>query len=96
LDPAAALEFISALRTATDVGCLTTIASIDHSGEQLYEAFNTVCVIYEGHMVYFGPAKEARSYFVDMGFQPAQRQTTADFLVSGLPLCIYWAYFIVR
>lgn len=33
-------------------------------------------------MAYFGPAKDARQYFIDMGYEPANRQTTPDFLVS--------------
>ena len=33
-------------------------------------------------MAYFGPASEARQYFIDMGYKPANRQTTPDFLVS--------------
>lgn len=33
-------------------------------------------------MAYFGPAREARQYFIDMGYAPHNRQTTADFLVS--------------
>ncbi len=33
-------------------------------------------------MVYYGPANEARGYFEDMGYQPANRQSTADFLVA--------------
>ena len=33
-------------------------------------------------MSYFGPADQARQYFIDMGYQPANRQTTADFLVA--------------
>lgn len=33
-------------------------------------------------MAYFGPANEARQYFIDLGYEPANRQTTADFLVA--------------
>lgn len=33
-------------------------------------------------MAYFGPANQARQYFIDMGYEPANRQTTADFLVT--------------
>lgn len=33
-------------------------------------------------MVYYGPTSLARRYFVNMGFQPATRQTTPDFLVA--------------
>ena len=33
-------------------------------------------------MAYFGPADRAKQYFIDMGYEPANRQTTADFLVA--------------
>lgn len=33
-------------------------------------------------MAYYGPGDEARQYFIDMGYEPANRQTTADFLVA--------------
>ena len=62
---------------------MTTIVSIYQAGESLYELFDKVCVINEGRMAYFGPASRARQYFIDMGYQPANRQTTSDFLVSG-------------
>lgn len=42
-----------------------------------------VCVLSEGHMVFFGEAREARKYFIDMGWEAEERMTTADFLVSG-------------
>ncbi|OBZ76087.1 Brefeldin A resistance protein [Grifola frondosa] len=82
LDASTALEFVQALRIATDVMKLSTIVAIYQAGESLYEHFDKVCVIYEGKMVYFGPANRARQYFIDMGYEPANRQTTADFLVA--------------
>lgn len=81
LDASTALEFARALRIATDLVRVSTIVSIYQAGESLYEMFDKVCVIYEGRMAYFGPASEARQYFIDMGYQPANRQTTPDFLV---------------
>ena len=77
-----ALEFVQALRIATDVIRQSTIVSLYQAGESLYEHFDKVCVIYDGRMAYFGPANRARQYFIDMGYQPANRQTTADFLVA--------------
>lgn len=71
-----------ALRIATNLVRVATIVSIYQAGESLYEMFDKVCLIYEGRMVYFGPANEARQYFIDMGYEPANRQTTSDFLVS--------------
>ena len=43
-----------------------------------------VCVLSEGQMVFFGSAREARKYFIDMGWVADDRVTTADFLVAGL------------
>lgn len=76
------MEFVQALRIATDVGRQSTLVSIYQAGESLYEHFDKVCVVYEGKMAYFGPADRARQYFIDMGYQPVNRQTTADFLVA--------------
>ena len=88
---------MQALRIATDIARQSTIVAIYQAGEQLYEHFDKVCVIYEGRQVYMGPANRARQYFIDMGYEPANRQTTADFLVAGkqgsqpvlLPLSAY-------
>ena len=98
MDSSTALEFVRALRLATDTVHLTTIAAIYQAGESLYRHFDKVCVIYEGQMAYFGPADKARQYFIDMGcvqpcrfsandspfsrYEPANRQSTADFLVA--------------
>lgn len=62
---------------------MSTIVSIYQAGEGLYELFDKVCVVYEGRMAYYGPANKARQYFIDLGYEPANRQTTADFLVAG-------------
>ena len=77
------MEFIQALRIATDVARMTTVVSLYQAGEPLYDLFDKVCLLYEGHMVYFGRASEARQYFINMGYEPKNRQTTADFLVAG-------------
>ena len=61
---------------------ITTIVSLCQAGESLYDLFDKVAVIYEGRMAYFGPARGAFDYFVEMGYKPAHRQTTADFLVA--------------
>ncbi|KZT04946.1 pleiotropic drug resistance ABC transporter [Laetiporus sulphureus 93-53] len=82
LDASTALEFVRALRLATDIGRVSSIVSIYQAGESIYEVFDKVCVIYSGKMIYFGPADRARQFFIDMGYEPANRQTTADFLVA--------------
>ncbi|KAI0827349.1 pleiotropic drug resistance ABC transporter [Trametes gibbosa] len=82
LDASTALEFVQALRIATDIARQSTVVAIYQAGESLYQHFDKVCVVYEGRQVYFGPADKARQYFIDMGYEPANRQTTADFLVA--------------
>ena len=67
LDASTALEFVRALRLATDTFEQTTIVSIYQAGESLYEYFDKVCVIDAGRMAYFGPADQAKQYFLDMG-----------------------------
>lgn len=61
---------------------MSTLVSIYQASESLYQLFDKVCVIYEGRMAYFGPADQARQYFVDMGYVPASRQSTPEFLVA--------------
>ena len=82
LDASTAVEYCRALRIATDLGNLTTILSIYQAGEQLYELFDKVCVIYAGQQVFYGPMGDAVAYFKDMGYEPQPRQTSADFLVA--------------
>lgn len=50
--------------------------------ENIYDLFDKVLLLYDGHCIYFGPAEEARSYFINMGFDCPARQTTADFLTA--------------
>ena len=83
LDSSTALEFIQVLRAVTDTANVTTVVSIYQAGEQLFDLFDKVCLIYEGKMVYFGSAKEAKQYFMDIGYEPQDRQTTPDFLVAS-------------
>ncbi|KIY52486.1 ABC transporter [Fistulina hepatica ATCC 64428] len=82
LDASTALEYVQALRIASDLTRMTTMVALYQAGESLYELFDKVCVIYEGRMAYFGSTDAAKQYFMDMGYQPVDRQTTADFLVS--------------
>lgn len=61
---------------------MTTAVTVYQASENVYDLFDKVCVIDEGRMVYYGPTSLARQYFIDMGYQPANRQTTPDFLVA--------------
>ncbi|KAK7205985.1 ABC-2 type transporter-domain-containing protein, partial [Myxozyma melibiosi] len=82
LDASTAVDYIRSLRILTNVTHSTTIVTLYQAGEGIYKEFDKVCLVYSGHQIYFGPASEARAYFEDLGFVPAPRVTTADFLTS--------------
>ena len=82
LDSSTAYEFAQALRNATDIGRVTTIASIYQAGESLAQIFDKVIVLNQGYPVYFGPLNSAADHFKSIGYLPQDRQTTADFLVA--------------
>jgi len=41
-----------------------------------------VLVLYDGRQIYFGRCGDAKVYFINLGFECPDRQTTADFLTS--------------
>uniref|UniRef100_A0A0W0GAH4 ABC transporter domain-containing protein n=1 Tax=Moniliophthora roreri TaxID=221103 RepID=A0A0W0GAH4_MONRR len=82
LDSASALEFVKNVRISTKYSGATAIVAVYQASQDIYDTFDKVTVIYEGRQIYFGPAATAKRFFVDMGFQCPERQTTADFLTS--------------
>lgn len=82
LDASTALDYAKSLRVMTDIFNMTTFVSIYQAGEGIYDQFDKVLVIDQGKQVYFGPAKEARGFFVGMGYKDFPRQTTADYLTG--------------
>jgi ATP-binding cassette subfamily G (WHITE) protein 2 (PDR) len=39
-------------------------------------------VLYEGRQIYFGDIHDAKKFFINLGFDCPERQTTGDFLTS--------------
>lgn len=48
----------------------------------IYKQFDKVLVLNKGRQVYFGPASEARKYFVSLGYKELPRQTTPEYLTG--------------
>ena len=82
LDASTALDYAKSLRIMTDISKRTTLVTLYQAGEGIYEQMDKVLVIAEGRCVFQGPAKDAKQYFVDLGFHCPERQTTADFLTA--------------
>lgn len=82
LDSANAIEFCRTLRTQASVFGVASLVAIYQAPQQAYDTFDSVCVLYEGRQIYFGPAKQAQSYFERLGFMCPEGQSTPDFLTS--------------
>lgn len=82
LDASTALDYAKSIRTLTDITKMSSFVSLYQAGEGIYDQFDKVLVIDKGHQVYFGLAKEARQYMLDLGWKDKPRQTTADFLTG--------------
>ncbi|KAI5963216.1 uncharacterized protein KGF55_003008 [Candida pseudojiufengensis] len=82
LDAASALEFAKAIRTSTKILKTTAFVSIYQAGENVYECFDKVTVLYLGRQIYFGRIENAKKYFENMGWQCPPRQTTPEFLTA--------------
>jgi ATP-binding cassette subfamily G (WHITE) protein 2 (SNQ2) len=82
LDSSTSVEYVRALRLATDMMHTTTIASLYQCAEAIYNLFDKVCLVSNGKCVFYGNTNEAVQYFKDLGFDQHFGQTSADFLVS--------------
>ncbi|KAI8058218.1 ABC-2 type transporter-domain-containing protein [Syncephalis plumigaleata] len=82
LDASTALDFVRSLRISADTLERTTIGTFYQASENIYNEFDKVLVLDQGHCLYFGPTSQAKSYFEEMGFECPKRMTTPDFLTS--------------
>ncbi|KAF9925726.1 hypothetical protein FBU30_004522 [Linnemannia zychae] len=82
LDASSALDYVKSLRVQTNLLRKATMVTIYQASENIYDLFDRTILLYEGHCIYFGPANEARQYFIDLGFECPSRQTTADYLTA--------------
>jgi ABC-type multidrug transport system ATPase subunit/ABC-type multidrug transport system permease subunit len=82
LDSATAFKFVQALRLASSLGGVANAVAIYQASQAIYDLFDKTAVLYEGRQIYFGPAKEAKSFFERQGWLCPARQTTGDFLTS--------------
>lgn len=82
LDSATALEFIRALKTQAEIANSTATVAIYQCSQDAYDLFDKVCVLDNGYQIFYGSTKEAKQYFLDMGYICPERETTADFLTA--------------
>lgn len=82
LDASTALDYAKSLRIMTNIYKTTTFSSLYQTAESIYTLFDSVMVLDQGRLAFFGKTTEARAYFEQLGFKEKPRQTTADFLTG--------------
>ncbi|KAF4637494.1 hypothetical protein G7Y89_g601 [Cudoniella acicularis] len=82
LDSANAFEFLKALRESTRKKGSIAIVTLYQASQDMYDTFDKITLLYEGHQVFFGNPWDAKDYFVKLGFICAERTTTGNFLTS--------------
>lgn len=82
LDAATALQFVKSLRLSADLGRACHAVAAYQSSQSMYNLFDKVVVLYEGHEIFFGPCSSAVDYFEVMGWHRDSRQVASDFLTA--------------
>lgn len=82
LDASSALDYARSLRIMTDTCGKATLLTLYQASDTIYELMDKVLLIDEGRVLFQGPAKEAKRYFEDLGYECVDMQTTSDFLTS--------------
>ncbi|KAL5365282.1 ABC multidrug transporter [Aspergillus floccosus] len=82
LDSASALKFVRSLRLSADMSESCHAVAAYQASQSMYDLFDKVVILYEGHEIYFGPSDRAVSFFEDMGWERPHRQVAGDFLTA--------------
>ena len=82
LDAASALKFIRSQRLAADMGKSCHAIAAYQASQSMYDLFDKVVVLYEGHQIYYGPRERAVEFFEEQGWVRPERQVSGDFLTA--------------
>lgn len=82
LDSSTALEYTRAIRASTNILKNVSVVAAYQAGENIYNLFDKITVLYSGKQIFFGPVGEAKAYFERLGYLCPPRQTTVEFLTA--------------
>ncbi|PLW13544.1 hypothetical protein PCANC_09627 [Puccinia coronata f. sp. avenae] len=82
LDSANSYHLIKSLKEWCKIDRTSAAIGLRQASDGLYNLFDKVSVLYQGHQIYFGPTSQAVQYFKELGFIQAPNQPIADFLCS--------------
>ncbi|GMF40663.1 unnamed protein product [Phytophthora fragariaefolia] len=82
LDSAATFDIITTQRSIAKKFRKTVVISLLQPSPEVFELFDDVVILNEGHVMYHGPRGEALGYFESLGFKRPPRRDVADFLLD--------------
>ncbi|KAJ5506050.1 CDR ABC transporter [Penicillium expansum] len=80
LDSSTAVEFMEMMREWTTQSRCVAAMSVYQASDAIVSYFDKVLVINSGRQIYYGPVRDAKAYFEDLGFECLSTTTVADFL----------------
>ncbi|KAL6042921.1 Broad substrate specificity ATP-binding cassette transporter ABCG2 [Balamuthia mandrillaris] len=83
LDSSTALSLVYTMKALAQSG-RTVITTIHQPSSAMYGMFDNVLLLADGHIVYYGPAKDAVAYFSRLGYSCSPFYNPADFLLEVL------------
>lgn len=82
LDSATAFNVMTELRRIVSTTSMAMIMTVHQPGELVFEMADNLLLISEGNTCYFGPAKQAASYFTSLGFQKPPRTSDIEWMLD--------------
>ncbi|ETO28637.1 ABC transporter family protein [Reticulomyxa filosa] len=64
--------------------CKQVIATIHQPSSEIWNLLDELCLLAEGHCVYFGPTKNVLAYFKSIGYDCPQFTNPADFVINSI------------
>lgn len=80
LDTATTVDIVNAIRVITHTVGLTTVISLLQPPPDVFNLFDEVILLSEGHIIYHGPRDQIVSYFEQLGYRCPDMVDEADFL----------------
>ncbi|PYI10970.1 hypothetical protein BO78DRAFT_448489 [Aspergillus sclerotiicarbonarius CBS 121057] len=82
LDSSSATEFVQLISSLARETGMSNAVTMYQVSETIYGCFDRVTVLYRGRMIFCGKAAQAKEYFIRLGLECPDRQTTPDFLTA--------------
>lgn len=86
LDSTMAEQVIRVVRSLSDSGKVTVVASIHQPSSSIFAAFDDLALLREGHTAFFGPTMSAEGFFIARGPPRDPVQSVSEYLMDLLVL----------